>query len=123
MQLMTAEIEKALKKYPLYTQDGKGGDSKIVVKYFGGSAATWLITEGEPEPGGDWLLYGFVTLGLPDDFAPGKLLWEWGYVRLSELQSLRFPPFGLGVERDILVAPGKYRVKDEVFMCRQYGRD
>ena len=123
MQLMTAEIEKALKKNPLYTQDGKGGDSKIVVKYFGGSAATWLITEGEPEPGGDWLLYGFVTLGLPDDFAPGKLLWEWGYVRLSELQSLRFPPFGLGVERDILVEPGKYRVKDEVFMCRQYGRD
>ena len=123
MQLMTAEIETALKKYPLYSQDGKGGDSKIVVKYFGGSAATWLITEGEPEPGGDWLLYGFVTLGLPDDFAPGKLLWEWGYVRLSELQSLRFPPFGLGVERDILVEPGKYKVKDEVFMCRQYGRD
>lgn len=120
---MTAEIEKALKKYPLYTQDGKGGDSKIVVKYFGGSAATWLITEGEPEPGGDWLLCGFVTLGLPDEFAPGKLLWEWGYVRLSELQSLRFPPFGLGVERDILVEPGKYKVKDEVFMCRQYGRD
>ena len=45
MQLMTAQIEKALKKYPLYSQDGKGGDAKIVVKYFGGSAATWLITE------------------------------------------------------------------------------
>ncbi|WP_400232093.1 hypothetical protein [Methanomethylophilus alvi] len=44
-------------------------------------------------------------------------------MRLSELQSLRFPPFGLGVERDILVEPGKYKVKDEVFMCRQYGRD
>ena len=74
-QLMTAEVEKALKKYPIRSQDGKGGDSKIIVKYFGGSAATWLITEGEPQPNGDWLLYGFITLGLPDDFAPGKLLW------------------------------------------------
>ena len=54
---------------------------------------------------------------------PGKLLWEWGYVTLRQLQELRFPPFGLPVERDILVEPGKYRVKDEVFMCRQYGRD
>ena len=123
MQLMTAQIEKALKKYPLYSQDGKGGDAKIVVKYFGGSAATWLITEGEPAPDGDYTLYGFCTLGLPDDFAPGKLLWEWGYVTLRQLQELMFPPFGLPVERDILIEPGEYRVKDEVFMCRQYGWD
>jgi len=123
MQLMTAEIEQALKKSPLYSQDGKGGDAKIVVKYFGGSAATWLITEGEPRPDGDWLLYGYCTLGLPDDFAPGKLLWEWGYVTLKQLQEVVFPPFGLGVERDILVKPFKSKVKDEVFMCRQYGSD
>ena len=110
-------------RHKVRAQDGKGGDAKIVVKYFGGSAATWLITEGEPRENGDWMLYGFVTLGLPDDFAPGKLLWEWGYVTLRQLQEVRFPPFGLGVERDILVEPGKYKVKDEVFMCRQYGRD
>ena len=121
MQLMTAEVEKALKKYPLRSQDGKGGDSKIIVKYFGGSAATWLITEGEPN--GDWLLYGFVTLGLPDDFSPGKLLWEWGYVTLRQLSEIRFPPFGLGIERDTSIKPGKWKVKDEVFMCRQYGGD
>ena len=54
---------------------------------------------------------------------PANCSGSGGYVRLSELQSLRFPPFGLGVERDILVEPGKYKVKDEVFMCRQYGRD
>ena len=123
MQLMTAQIEKAFKKYPLYSQDGKGGDAKTVVKYFGDSAATWLITEGEPRANGDWMFFGFCTLGLPDDFAPGKLLWEWGYVALEQLQEVRFPPFGLGVERDILVEAGKYKVKDEVFMCRQYGRD
>ena len=122
MQLMTAEIEKALRKYPLNSQDGKGGNSKIIVKYFGGSAATWLITEGEPRRNGDWLLYGFITLGMPD-FEPGKLLWEWGYVTLKELQNVRFPPYGLGVERDILVEPLKYKVKDEAFMCGLYGRD
>ena len=117
MQLMTKEIENALLKHPMLSQDGKGGDAKIIVKYFGGSAATWLITEGEPIQGGDWLLYGFVTLGLPDDFEPGKLLWEWGDVALSQLQELRFPPFGLPVERDLYIQPLKRKVKDEVFMC------
>ena len=59
----------------------------------------------------------------PTTSPPANCSGSGGYVRLSELQSLRFPPFGLGVERDILVEPGKYRVKDEVFMYRQYGRD
>jgi hypothetical protein len=27
--------------------------------------------------------------------------WEWGYVQLSELQSIKAPPFGLGIERDL----------------------
>ena len=30
MQLMTSEIEKALKKYPLGSQNGKGGDAKVI---------------------------------------------------------------------------------------------
>lgn len=123
MQLMTNEIEKALLKYPLGSQDGKGGDAKVIVKYFGGSAPTWLITEGEPERNGDYTLYGFVTLGFPDDYAKGKLRWEWGYVTLRQLQEIRFPPFGLGIERDIGLKPGKTKVSDNVFMCRQYGGD
>lgn len=121
MKLMTEEIEKAFKKYPLYSQDGNGGDAKIVVKYFGGSAATWLITEGQKEKNGDWTFFGLVTLGFPDPVDSDYLLWEWGYVTLSELEKIRFPPFGLPVERDIMVSPGEYRVKDEVFMCREYG--
>ncbi len=123
MQLMTAEIEQALKKYPLGSQGDKGGNSKVIVKYFGGSAATWLITEGEPRPNGDWLFYGFVTLGLLDDFVPGKLLWEWGCVTLNQLKEIQFPPFGLGIERDPMVKPGRSKVKDLVFMCDVYGRD
>lgn len=122
MQLMTKEIEEAFKKYPLYSQDGKGGNAKIIVKYFGGSAATWLITEGEPQPNGDWMFFGLCTLGLPD-YAPGKLLWEWGYVTLKQLQELRFPPFGSPIERDLACHPGKKKVKDEAFMCRLFEDD
>ena len=120
MKLMTAEVEEALEKNKLYSHDGEGGDTKVIVKYFGGSAATWLITEGERR-GNDWLLYGYVTLGLPD--FDGNLIWEWGYVMLSELEQLRFPPFGLGTERDITVKPGNYKVRDLTFMCSQYGSD
>lgn len=123
MQLMTKEIEDALKKHPIYSQDGKGEKAKVIVKYFGGSAATWLITEGEPLPRGDWEFFGFCTLGLPDPFRPGKLIWEWGYVTLKQLQEMRFPPFGLGVERDLSVKPCKETVLDEVFMCGLYGKD
>ncbi len=35
MKLMTAEIEKALEKKPLYSKDGDGGKSKVIVKYIG----------------------------------------------------------------------------------------
>ena len=121
MKLMTAEVEKALMKNPLYSHDGEGADAKIVVKYFGGSAATWLITEGEKQPDGDWLFFGYATLGLPDPFDEDSLIWEWGYVLLSQLAELRFPPFGLPVERDMYLPKGA-TVRDEVFMCREYGK-
>lgn len=92
MKLMTKAIEKKFEKFPLYSQDGMGQEAEVVVKFFGGAAATWLITEGEKQLNGDWELYGYCTLGYG---------WEWGYVMLSELESLRFPPFGLSVERDM----------------------
>ena len=56
---------------------------------------TWLITEAERE-GDDWRLYGYCHI----------FEWEWGYLLLSELESLRLP-FGLGVERDLYTG-GKY---------------
>ena len=116
MLLMTKEIEDALRKHPLHSQDGKGMNAKVLVKFFGGSAANWLITEGEPQPNGDWLLYGFVTLGLPDEYEKGKLLWEWGYVTLNQLKEIRFPPFKLPIERDLSVKPGKSKVRDLAYM-------
>lgn len=95
MKLMTKGIESKLKKCPLGSQDGKGKNAKIQVKYFTPwGMCTWLITEGNKEPNGDWLFFGYCYINT----------WEWGYVRLSELMGVR-GPLGLGVERDLYLEP------------------
>ena len=86
MKLMTKELEEKFKKYPLYSQDGKGKDTEIVVKYFNPyGRGTWLITEGEQQEDGDWLFFGYCHI----------FCWEWGYVSLSELESVGY------IERDL----------------------
>ena len=71
-------------------------DAEVLVKYFNPySSGTWLITEAERD-GNDWRLFSFCHI----------YEWEWGYLMLSELESLRLP-FGFTVERDIYSA-GKY---------------
>ncbi len=50
------------------------------------------ITEAERE-GDDWRLFGYCCI----------YEWEWGYLMLSELASLRLP-FGFTIERDIYTA-------------------
>ena len=97
MLLMTKELEKEFEKYPIGSQDGLGEDAEVVVKYFNPCGrGTWLITEGEKQDDGDWLLYGYCNL----------FEWEWGYVMLSELESIKLP-FGLGIERELYVTGGK----------------
>lgn len=91
MKLLTKAIEKDLTRHPFGSTDGLGEDAKVIVKFFGGSAATWLVTEGEQE-NGSWVFFGLVTLD--------GSFWEWGYFSLKELERVRFRPFGLGVERD-----------------------
>ena len=60
MQLMTPEIEQKLKDYPLYSQDGKGDEAQVVVKYFNPvGAGTWYVLEGEKQENGDYLFFGF----------------------------------------------------------------
>jgi len=83
MKLITREIELNLKKNAALAEE----DRRPVLKLFGGGACTWLISEKE----GD-ILFGLCDLGLGCA--------ELGYVSLSELEGLKFPPFGLGVERD-----------------------
>ena len=85
--------EQKLEKAPIGSTDGKGKDAEVIVKYFNPcGSGTWLITEGEKQPDGNWLLFGYCHL----------FEWEWGYVSLEELQSVKLP-FGLTIERDLYV--------------------
>lgn len=59
MQLMTKEIEKKFEKYPLYSQDGKGEDAQVLVKYFSpASSHTWYVLEGNKLENGDFEMFG-----------------------------------------------------------------
>lgn len=93
MNLLTDKIKELFKRYPLYSQDGKGMDSVVLVKYFNPcGAGTWLITEAEEQEDGDYLLFGYCHI----------FCWEWGCVMLSELQDLKLP-FELTIERDLYI--------------------
>lgn len=103
MKLMTKELEEKFKKYPLGSQDEKGYDAEIIVKYFNpAGAGTWLITEGKKFENNDYELFGYCELG--NDY-------EWGSVLLSELESLELP-YGLKIERDLYI--GNKTVREEI---------
>ena len=89
MELLTEEILSKFESHPIGSQDGKGLDAEVLVKYFNPCGrGTWLVTEAE--------LFGYCRL----------FEWEWGYLMLSELQSIRLP-FGMATERDIC-SHGRY---------------
>ena len=91
MKLMTKEVEKKFEQYPLGSQDGKGEDAEIIVKFFNPfGAGTWLITEGEKQEDGNWLLFGYCHI----------FEGEWGYVALNELQDIGY------IERDLYLDEG-----------------
>lgn len=89
MKLLTKAIEEKLIKN--FRENEESGDKsfKPVVKFFGGSSCTWLITEYDPE---NRLFFGLADLGMG---CP-----EMGWISRDELESLRFPPFRLPIERD-----------------------
>lgn len=104
MKLWTKEIEQTALRYPIGSQDKKGKQAKVLVKYFNPyGAGTWLITEAEKQENGDWLLFGYCHI----------FEWEWGYVLLSELQTTKIKICGckLGLERDLYI-PDNATVKD-----------
>jgi hypothetical protein len=86
MKILTKAIEKKL----LANGAAKAHNHKPVLKLFGGAACTWLITEMDPEDNDR--LFGLCDLGMGTP--------ELGYVSLKELMTIRFQPFGLGIERD-----------------------
>jgi hypothetical protein len=89
MKLLTKKIERSLP--PLYSQDGKGDDAIVRVKYFHPmSGWTWYATEYDPKTRTFFgLVVGFET--------------ELGYFSLDELEEAR--PLKLGVERDLYFTP------------------
>lgn len=98
MELLPEVIKRKLSENPYGSHDGEGLDAPVLVKYFNPcGAGTWLITEGEEQNDGDWMLFGYCHI----------FEWEWGSIMLSELQDYR-SPFGLGIERD-LYASGTVR--------------
>jgi hypothetical protein len=70
--------------------EGTDTGIKPVVKLFGGSSCTWLLTELNPDSN---IAFGLCDLGQGSP--------ELGYVSLDELESVKFPPFGLPIERDM----------------------
>lgn len=110
MDLLTKEIEEKLKAHPLGSQDGLGGKAEVLVKYFNPyGSGTWLITEGEKQENGDYLLFGYCHI----------MEWEWGSVMLSELQNIKLPA-GLTIERDLYTGDNKY-IED--FVDYPYGKE
>ena len=102
MELMTKEIEQKLQERPFGSTDGQGMDAEVVVKYFNPvGIGTWIITEGEKQEDGSWLLYGYCHL----------FEWEWGYVSLDELSTVNLPFYGVTIERDLYIKDGA-TVKD-----------
>lgn len=100
MKLITKELEKKFKKYPLYSQDGLGGAAKVIAKFFNPvGAGTWLITEGNKLDNGDYEMFGYCHLG--DDFNA-----EFGYVMLSDLENIKLP-LGMSIERDLYLKEGQ----------------
>jgi len=91
MKLITKAIQEKLDKN---YQDQN--DEDIVLKLFGGSNFTWLLTQMEPD--GD-IMWGLADLGIR--------CVEYGTISLSEIMSVRFPPFGLTIERDMYFKGGK----------------
>lgn len=102
MKLLTEEIIRKFRSFPIGSQQEKGMNAKVLVKYFNPiGAGTWLITEAEQQSDGDWLLFGYCHI----------CEWEWGSLLLSELENIQLP-FDLRIERDLYTQSNT--VSDEV---------
>ena len=91
MKLLTKEIINKLENTKYNHEDLIPDDAPVLVKFFNPSGiGTWYALEGE-KVNDDWVFYGVADLGFP----------EYGDFVLSELESIKAPPFGLGIERDM----------------------
>lgn len=87
--LLKSDLTKLLANAKANADSDEGIDSVPVVKFFGGGACTWLISEMDENN----IMFGLCDLGFGTP--------ELGDVSYDELKALKFPPFGLPIERDI----------------------
>ena len=87
MKLLTKAILKKLPNIGDYEKNNK--EHIAHVKLIGGSCWSWFISEFNPDTK---MCFGWIEC----------LENELGFFSLTELESLKFPPFGLPVERDRL---------------------
>jgi hypothetical protein len=93
MDLLPPKVRAALARFPLSSQEARGDDALVVVKYFFPAGRyTLYVTEAEFEED-DVRLFGYCLSPFGEDSD------EWGYASLAELQSLRVR--GLTMERDL----------------------
>ena len=105
MKLVTKKIEKRLRQYPLYSQEGKGKRALCLAKFFLCSGAwTWYILEADVDEG---MAYGVIINGNGEG--------EYGYINLAELQDLS-TKMGLTVERDLYYKPQSIGQIDDYYL-------
>ena len=98
MDLITPELRECLLANGLAARDNRNFDPMPVLKWFNPcGAATWLITELDPD--NEDLAYGLADLGMG---CP-----EVGHVSVRELASIRLMGGALGIERDLHWRPDK----------------
>ncbi|MEW6990428.1 DUF2958 domain-containing protein [Colwelliaceae bacterium 6441] len=94
--LATPEFKKTFENYPFYSQENNS-DPLVIAKLFDAyGSATWYITEYSPVEN---TAFAYVT-GLAHD--------EWGYVLLTELESLMLAPQVPRIERDMYFESTKF---------------
>jgi hypothetical protein len=88
MKLMTQEL---VQRFATIGSQQENKDPLIIAKFFNPcGAGYWFATEYNPE---DKIFFGYVSLF-------GNECDEWGSFSLTELEEIKTPPFGLGIERD-----------------------
>ena len=109
MKLITKAIEQAFEKQG-DTSEMEMSEIKIVMKLFGGGACSWYLYEKLY----DDIYMAFVNLG-------DSQMAECGRVSMSELMSIKFKPFGLGIERDMYFEPLEKTLQDVINTVKSGG--
>jgi hypothetical protein len=115
MMILTKDIEQKMRaNHALLLKKQREDDeesfvSMPVVKLFGGGACTWLLSELDD----DDIAFGLCDLGFGTP--------ELGYVPMQDLYDIKFPPFGLPIERDRNWKPNK-TLEEYADEARENGR-